>query len=50
MGIISLLAQYAAYMNDKNYVFHFMGERDDDFDSLNTSDNKEFVNGDTHAN
>lgn len=30
MGCISVLAQYAAYLNDKNYAFHFMGENEDD--------------------
>lgn len=38
MGCVSVLAQYAAYLNDKNYAFHFMGEKVDDEERLKNLD------------
>lgn len=38
MGVISVCAQYASYLNDKNYAFHFMGEQEDQEEKLKNFD------------
>lgn len=45
MGVISVCAQYAAYLNDKNYAFHFMGDQEDQEDKFKDLNVDNVLNG-----
>lgn len=44
MCCISVIAQYVAYLNDKNYAFHFMGDAEDQEEKLKNFDTADLIN------